>query len=205
MKAGWRCGLLGLLLLGGCQTTYQGSSPLIAGNHLPPQGQLNLLSDQLAAQLRFQFDKQLPSLPLAVTTPVPVTDFEHSGHFAQVLEQALISSLPKRGFTVIELNSSETVRVSGDGNLLLSRRAEQLPQPQGVEQVLVTSFSLNANGIHLFSRVIQLTDNRVLSSAQSTLAWSQLPNQFYQQRSVANLGGKLSRDESRPPQPIWWQ
>ncbi|WP_298444924.1 FlgO family outer membrane protein [uncultured Ferrimonas sp.] len=175
------------------------------GKSLPPQGPLNHLANQIADDLVIHHNMPIGRQVLAVTTPVPLTDFSNSSEFGLQLGDALMSSLHQRGFNLVDLNGSDVVRVSRQGNLLLSRDVQQLSNSIQADQVLVATIGHTTDGVQIYTRMLTLSNNRVVSTSQTSVAWQQLPNHFKPSRQVSLERGKLFRHaESGKGQVVEW-
>ncbi|MBY5922072.1 FlgO family outer membrane protein [Ferrimonas balearica] len=188
--------LLGLV---GCATPPEAPDGYVAsedGKVLPPQGALNLLADAIARDLVRHHDNLDTTQLTAVTTPVMLEEFDQSSQFARQLGEALTSALHQQGLNLVDLNGSDTVRVTEQGNLLLSRDFEKLAGQLPVEQVVVATIATNRESVLVNSRIISVANRRILSTSQTTVPWAQLPQYFGPSRQVSLEQGGLYRHEA---------
>ncbi|QSX28979.1 hypothetical protein JYB88_12015 [Shewanella cyperi] len=163
----------------------------------PARGQVNVLAQQMVNELLLQNDGLLPEQPLLVATPVSVADFRGSNELAQQLQQGLMAALHARYFNVVDVNLGEAVRVTAQGDLLLSRDWQQLGQNIDVAHVLVSSMSLAKDGLVLNSRIVDTGNKRVVAASQAFVAPAHLTGYLAQSERVVSRDGLLYRYEQR--------
>ncbi|QIZ77259.1 FlgO family outer membrane protein [Ferrimonas lipolytica] len=171
----------------GCQFERHGC------NGLPPQGALNVLAKQITNELTNNHHNPIEDKVVAVSTPVALDGFGNSDQFALQLGDALLSALHQQGFTVVDLNSGDVVRVTQSGNLLLSRDIEQLPNSLEVDHVVVATMGSSSDSVQIFTRILALDGNKVVATSQTSVNWRDLPNYYKPSRLVTLEHGKLFR------------
>ncbi len=127
------------------------------------------LADELAHELTQQNEMFGPDVPTVVLTPVMVSDFSKTSNFSDALQQSLMTALKMRGFQVTDVNVTDALKVSSDGEFMLARDWQLLPHNLAVEHVVVTTIDLNRTGVVLNSRVVDVNNNNVLSAAEATM------------------------------------
>lgn len=201
--------LILLMFIGGCaqqfeadydyddEFDYKAAYEQDGGKVLPPTGAMNSLADQMAADLLLNTNVVPGVNLLAVTTPVNLNDFQQSGDFNRQYGEALMTSLHQLGIRVMDLNGSDVLRVTPDGNFLLSRDFEMLSDSADVSHVLVATVAYNREGVQVYARVLQLGGNTVVSASRAELPWQQLSGHLQPSRLVNSKQGMLYRDEQR--------
>ncbi len=185
--------ILPLLLLPACSMTSPQQQAQVKSQAAP----VNLLAQQLVDELVTHNDALKPTQPLLVMTPVMVEDMQSSNALASQLQQGLITAFHQRGFNLVDLNLADAVRVTLQGDFILTRDWQQLPTDIAVEHVLVTSMS-QAKGEMLFnSRIVNVNNNRVLSAAGVRVQEQELPGYLAPSNKVVSKEGLLYRYESR--------
>ncbi|ADN76874.1 lipoprotein, putative [Ferrimonas balearica DSM 9799] len=185
-----------LLALSGCASPTDAPDGYVVaedGKALPPQGGLNVLAEAIARDLVRHHDNLDTTSLTAVTTPVMLEQFDQTSQFARQLGEALTSALHQQGLNLVDLNGSDTVRVTERGNLLLSRDFEKLASQLPVEQVVVATIATNREAVEIQSRIISVSNKRILSTSQSSVPWQQLPQYFGPARQVSLEQGGLYR------------
>ncbi|MCL1160730.1 MULTISPECIES: FlgO family outer membrane protein [Shewanella] len=185
--------ILPLLLLSACSTTSQQPQ----AEFKPQQAPVNLLAQQLVDELVIHNDALKPTQPLLVMTPAIVEDMQGSNALASQLQQSLMTAFHQRGFNLVDLNLAEAVRVTPQGDFILTRDWQQLPTDIAVDHVLVTSMSQAKGEILFNSRIVNVNNNRVLSTAGARVLEAQLPGYLAPSHKVVSKEGLLYRYENR--------
>ncbi len=90
--------------------------------------------------------------------------------------EALATVLPQYGVDIIEFKLTKNLAVGMSGDLALSRQIDELHEEVGMDYVLTGTLVTTRRGVQVNSRVVSVSDQRVIASA-STL----LPNLVLQQ------------------------
>ncbi|MBY6186085.1 hypothetical protein KUV89_05560 [Marinobacter hydrocarbonoclasticus] len=193
--------LAATLLLGlfGCATAPEppaGYPVEENGKVLPPQGELNVLAETIARDLVRHHDNMDTTRLMAVTTPVMLEQFDQSSQFARQLGEALTAALHQQGLNLLDLNGGNTVRVTEQGNLMLTRDFEQLASQLPVEEVVVATIATSRDSVVINSRILSVANKRIVSTSHSSVPWQQLPQHFGPSRQVSLEAGGLYRHEA---------
>ena len=186
-----------MLMLGACSTTDdRDSQALVSGNHLPSTSAVIHLTQQLANELVRQNDQLTPKQPLLVATPVLIETLMVTNSLGLQIQQGLIAALHDHQFNLIDLNVGDNVRVTDKGDFLLTRDWRQLPADLPVEHVLVTTMSSSVDAVLINSRIVNVTNNRVVSVASASVGVSDLPGYLSMSDAVVSQDGLLFRNQS---------
>ncbi len=195
---------LAALLLSACATSdvHESHSHLSAGNQLPATSAINHMSEQIVTELVEQNDELSSKQPLLVATPVLLDSFNKTNAVGLQLQQGLIAALHARQFNLVDINVGDNIRVTPDGDFLLTRDWKQLPSGIAVEHVVVSTMSINSNGVVVNSRIVNVTNNRVVSASQGAFGINELPGYLKSSEKVTSNDGLLYRDSQRGLQEV---
>ncbi|MGS0673908.1 FlgO family outer membrane protein [Shewanella sp. 125m-1] len=188
---------LSLLLTFGCAST-EGDNPaeqqMANGYGLPHTAAINHLSQQMANELVRQNDSLRPNQPLLVATPVLVSDMTLTNALALQYQQGLIAALHDHQFNLVDINVSDALKVTADGEFIMSRDWQQLSSDLPVENVVVSTMSLSTQGVAINSRIVNVTNNRVVSAAQGFVNAAAMPGYIRVSEKVVSENGLLYRN-----------
>ena len=184
------------LLLSACANSGEGLSKnnLSQGNQLPSTSAINHLSEQIVSELVEHNDELGSDQPLLVATPVLLESFNQTNAVGLQLQQGLIAALHARQFNLVDINVGDNIRVTPQGDVLLTRDWQQLPSGIAVEHVLVSTMSINTRGLVVNSRIENITNNRVVSASQGTFNINELPGYLKASEKITSRDGLLYRD-----------
>ncbi len=195
--------LSSVLLLNACaQSGSSDMEPLASGNQLPQRSAINHMSQQIVNELVRQNDDLKSNQPLLVATPVFLDDLKRTNAIGLQLQQGFISALHDHQFSLVDINVGDNIRVTPEGDFLLTRDWKLLPSGIAVEHVLVSTMSLNTLGVVVNSRIVNVTNNRVISASQGSFSVSDLPGYLKYSEKVVSEEGLLYRDSSVGKQEI---
>ncbi|MCG9729237.1 hypothetical protein L1D44_05185 [Shewanella sp. Isolate13] len=187
--------LLPVLFALGCATTASQVEPQMMNGHgLPHTEAVNHLSQQMANELIRQNDSLRPDQPLLVATPVLLSDMKTTNALGLQFQQGLIASLHDHQFNLVDINVSDALKVTPDGEFILTRDWQQLPSDIPVENVVVSTMSFSTQGIAINSRIVNVTNNRVVSAAQGFVNANAMPDYVRPSEKVVSENGLLYRD-----------
>ncbi|NMH65528.1 FlgO family outer membrane protein [Shewanella salipaludis] len=183
-----------VLLMGGCaghDTAMVATPGLTLAAVLPPQGAINYLAERIVNDLVLHNTGLGQDQPLLVTTPVMVDDLMQTNALALQLQQGFVGALQQREFSLVDQNVAQMLSVTPQGDFILSRDWQKLPQDLQVEHLLVTTLSAAVNGMVINSRIVELGTGRVLSSSQSFVSQAELPDYLQPAERVVSRQGLL--------------
>lgn len=100
-----------------------------------------------------EFDESLRS-----TTPL-------GNQFAE----ALATLLPQYGVDIIEYKLTKNLSIGADGDLALSRQVSDLQDEIGMDYILTGTLVTTRRGVQINSKVVSVSDHRVVASASTLL------------------------------------
>ncbi|MCE9679988.1 hypothetical protein LZP69_12520 [Shewanella sp. AS1] len=183
-----------VLLLGACAQPVT-QTRLESGNQLPAQSAVLNLTKQLGNELVRQNNQFNAKQPLLVVTPVWLTKLSDSNALGRQIQQGLIAAMHDHQFNLLDINVAEQVRVTENGDFLLSRDWRKLPSQLPVEHVLVSTMSRSRDELIINSRIVNVTNNRVVSVASASVKTADLPGYLQVSESVVAVDGLLYRNE----------
>ena len=185
--------LLPLLFALGCETTTELPKASSDGYGLPHTAAINQVSMQMVNALVRQNDGLRSDQPLIVTTPVLVNDLQTTNAFGLQFQQGLIAALHDNQFNLVDVNVSEALKVLPSGEFILSRDWQQL---------VVSTMSLSNSGMALTSRIVNVTNNRVVSAAQGFVNAKEMADYIRPSQKVVSEGGLLYRNSNLAEQTV---
>ena len=189
---------LALLVLVGCATKpVAPPKPSLAdGNGLPPTATINHLAQRIVIELVKQNDALRPDQPIVVATPVLVGNLSSTNALAQQLQQGLMTSLHSFMFNVVDLNLGDGLSVTADGDFILTRDWQKLSTNLPVDHIVVSTMSPTTNGMAINTRIVTLSNNRVVSASQTYVTQNELSNYMQPSEQVISQDGILYRQSS---------
>ncbi|MCG9697181.1 FlgO family outer membrane protein [Shewanella sp. Isolate11] len=185
--------LSALLALSGCANNQAEQPVLASGNKLPTDSAVINLTKQLANELVRQNAQQIAKQPLLVATPVFLDSLSTTNELGLQIQQGLIAAMHDHQFNLLDVNVAERVKVTDQGDFLLSRDWKQLPAELSVSYVLVSTMSRSADALVVNSRIVNISDNRVASVASMSIDRTELPGYLYASDKVVSKQGLLYR------------
>jgi TolB-like protein len=164
---------------------------------LSPKGQINVLAEKLVNEMVVHNDSLRPDQPLLVTTPVMLSEFNDTNELGLQLQQGMIAAFHAHEFNLVDMNVSESLRSTLQGEFILSRDWQQLPADLPVSHVLVSTMSFTSEGLVLNARVVDVSNNRVVAAAQSFAANVTLSGYLQRSEKVTSRDGILYRHEAQ--------
>ncbi|MDF1485053.1 FlgO family outer membrane protein [Ramlibacter sp. H39-3-26] len=149
---------LALAFMGaGCAQYYYGGGTLLR----PDPIALNYeAADRLMASALLD-----PGRPLLVATLVHVDQLSQSSRLGRIFSEQLASRLTQRGMLVRELKLHGSVLAKSDeGELMLSREAQNLGQSQDAQAVLVGTYAPTANTVYVNAKLVNPVTGTVLAA-----------------------------------------
>ncbi|MDD8058656.1 MULTISPECIES: FlgO family outer membrane protein [Shewanella] len=169
----------------------------IQGAGLAPKGQINVWAEKLVNELVLQNDALRSDQPLLITTPVLSNNLNATNELALQLQQGMLAAFHAREFNLVDMNVAINLRATEQGEFMLSRNWELLPSGLPVSHVLVSTMSMTPEGVVFNGRVVNVTNNRVLSAVQSFVAASSLSGYLQPSELIESRNGLLYRHEKK--------
>lgn len=137
---------------------------------------MDKLSFQLANEIKNNSIMPAKS-PILVMTPVFVDKFASSNKFGRILQQTLMSELYRNGFYVSDLNISEYLRVTEQGDFILTRNWKEISKELDVNYLLVSTIGVTKKGYIINCRILYLYNHQMLAAANTFIPQNYL-NEF---------------------------
>jgi TolB-like protein len=163
---------------------------------LSPKGQVNVLAEKLVNELVVHNDALRADQPLLVTTPVMLNGFDKTNDLGLQLQQGMIAAFHAHEFNLVDMNVAESLRSTQQGEFILSRDWQQLPSDLPVSHVVVSSMSFTPEGLVVNARVVDVSNNRVVSAAQSFASNVTLSGYLVPSNKIISRDGVLYRHET---------
>ena len=103
--------------------------------------------------------------PILVASFVNIDDLDNSSTFGRVVSEQFASRFKQRDYTTIEMKLRTNVFIRADsGEFLLSRELAEISTKHRAQAVVVGTYAVASKKVYLTTRVINVSDGRVLSS-----------------------------------------
>lgn len=83
--------------------------------------------------------------------------------------EALATLLPQYGVDIIEYKLTKNLSIGADGDLALSRQVSDLQDEIGMDYILTGTLVTTRRGVQINSKVVSVSDHRVVASASTLL------------------------------------
>ncbi|MFC1591883.1 FlgO family outer membrane protein [Thermodesulfobacteriota bacterium] len=119
-------------------------------------------------------DRLPPSDPVLVSTFVSIDDLSQSSTFGRVSSEQIASRLAQRGYRVIDLKLRDESALikKRQGEFFLSRDLKHISLEHNAQAVLVGTYAVGQQVIHVSARVVRTNDNSLLASDDYNIALS---------------------------------
>jgi TolB-like protein len=119
-------------------------------------------ADALLNNIRPKLPKDSPIL---VASFVDIDDLDSSSTFGKVVSEQIASRFKQRNYATIEMKLRTNIFIRADsGELLLSRELSEISSKHRAQAVVVGTYAVASKKVYLTTRVINVSDGRVLSS-----------------------------------------
>ncbi|PJG59993.1 FlgO family outer membrane protein [Aeromonas cavernicola] len=160
--------------------------------------ELNWLVARMADQLMERKSLTTITEPIAVASFVDLDTLQDTNWMGQQIEESFIYELNRRGEVVVDFKLTGSIKVTPQGDFVLSRNYKELSSRLPISRILVGTFSRNQQGILVNARIIDLRTKMVETSAQSLIPQQYLngKNNSFGRASV-NRGYLMRGSDSR--------
>ncbi|WP_153913936.1 FlgO family outer membrane protein [Shewanella sp. TC10] len=162
---------------------------------IAPKSQINILTEKVVNELVLQNDSLRSDQPLLVTTPVRLDNFNQTDALGLQLQQGFVAAFHGHEFNLVDLNVAKALRATEQGEFILSRDWKLLPSDLPVSHVVVSTMDTTPMGLALNTRIVNVSNNRVVSAVQTFVNMSSLPGYLKPSNKVISDGGLLYRNE----------
>ncbi|PHS89149.1 hypothetical protein AAW02_08010 [Aeromonas dhakensis] len=186
------------LALAGC-----GTDPINRDLGDPRQAAQGMELNWLVARMTDQLmeRKSLTTLtePIAVASFVDLDTLQDTNWMGQQIEESFIYELNRRGEVVVDFKLTGSIKVTPQGDFVLSRNYKDLSPRLPISRILVGTFSRNSKGILINARIIDLRTKMVETTAQSMIPQKYLfgANNSFGRASI-NRGYLMRDSQARP-------
>jgi len=168
-----------LLIVSGCANNNYNSdySALVEQNQ---QRSLHYYVEQLARQLFLTSSPKLEqNRSIAVGTILPITqlsgnDSPPSSVLGQQLQESLVTLAAQAGFSVIEFKTANTVKITDNQDIMLSRTLSEIDTSFNADYYLTGTYFSQAQTLVVNVRLIQISDHNVVAAATDTIPISSM-------------------------------
>ena len=127
--------------------------------------ELNRIASELADQLiKYKVESAVDTDILAIATLVDVHSYKQPNELGRVLSEDLIHEMHRRGENVLEYHVTGYVEVTPDGDITLSRKAEELAKAAPVSRFLIGTIAKSKGGYVINTRIVSLKTHLVEST-----------------------------------------
>ena len=137
--------------------------------------------------------------PIAVASFVDLDTLQDTNWMGQQIEESFIYELNRRGEVVVDFKLTGSIKVTPQGDFVLSRNYKDLSSRLPISRILVGTFSRNSKGILVNARVIDMRTKMVETTAQSLIPQQYLfgANNSFGRASI-NRGYLMRDSQARP-------
>jgi len=122
------------------------------------------LTDQLTQNKNFY---KISDPIIAITSLVYHSDYDRTNKLGNIIAENLIHEMQVRGFRVLDYKVMPVIKVTPQGDFAISRNIKKLKRKYLINYVLTGTIIEMYNGMVLNVRIVDLSTNLVLSSAQA--------------------------------------
>ncbi len=126
---------------------------------------INDIAEQLFKSTRIKTADKV-----AITTFVDLHQLNKTSYFGRKLSESMYNELHTRGFNVVDVRGTKTIRINAEGEFFVTRDIQLLDKKR-VENsyILVATYSKFGSGILLNARIIDNINGDVISTARSII------------------------------------
>ncbi|WP_421219904.1 FlgO family outer membrane protein [Aeromonas enteropelogenes] len=129
--------------------------------------ELNWLVARMTDQLMERKSLTTLTEPIAVASFVDLDTLQDTNWMGQQIEESFIYELNRRGEVVVDFKLTGSIKVTPQGDFVLSRNYKELSSRLPISRILVGTFSRNKQGILVNARIIDMRTKMVETTAQS--------------------------------------
>lgn len=118
--------------------------------------------DQMAAELSRR--QANPQAPLLVASAQDLDDLGRSERLGRLIGELVASAFSGEGYLVQEVRLRDSLRISSEGEHLLSRDLEHLESDHLADVVITSTYALAGNRAYITIKAVRLADGLVISS-----------------------------------------
>ena len=161
--------------------------------------ELNWLVARMTDQLMERKSLSTLTDPIAVASFVDLDTLQDTNWMGQQIEESFIYELNRRGEVVVDFKLTGSIKVTPQGDFVLSRNYKELSPRLPISRILVGTFSRNSKGVLVNARIIDMRTKMVETTAQSLIPQKYLfgANNSFGRASI-NRGYLMRDSQARP-------
>lgn len=123
------------------------------------------IADQLVKSSRLKINSKI-----AITSFVNLSNLDKSSYFGRKVSESMFNELHIRGFNLIDIRGTKSIRVNDNGEFFISRNIKLLNNKTVLTPyILVGTYSQFGKGILLNARIVDNTTGDVISTARTII------------------------------------
>ncbi|MGY3925747.1 FlgO family outer membrane protein [Aeromonas simiae] len=131
-----------------------------------PGMELNWLAARMTEQMMEKRSPSTLSEPIAVASFVDLDTLQDTNWTGLQLQESFIYELNRRGQVVVDFKLTGAIKVTPQGDFVLSRNYKDLATRLPISRILVGTFSRNKAGVLVNARIMDLRTKMVETTAQ---------------------------------------
>ncbi len=135
-----------------------------------------------------------PKTPIAVASFVNLKDLESTNWLGQEISESFIYELQRHGFVVVDFKMTGYIRVTKEGDFVLSRDWKELPERQIIDYVVTGTMMKQEKGVMINARMIGMQSHVVVASAQSFIPSWVFSDEVTINKDVKMIDGMIIRE-----------
>ncbi|WP_460858504.1 FlgO family outer membrane protein [Rheinheimera gaetbuli] len=173
--------LMCVLSVTSCQNTLPAAPVLadsVAGARYSEGFSPSRYNVQLDSYVEQMIIKMLPDTPAELTKNIAVASFvdfdsslQQTHALGNQLAENFLTLLPRFGYAVTDTKVTKHIASSDRGDLIFSRQQRLFFRNKNVHAVLAGTLIYTPKGVEVYSRLIRLKDQSVISSAKITIPY----------------------------------
>jgi TolB-like protein len=122
------------------------------------------LTDQLTQNKNFY---KISEPIIAITSLVYQTDYDKTNKLGNIIAENMIHEMQVRGYRILDYKVMPVIKITSEGDFAITRNIAKLKKKHLINYVLTGTIIEMYNGMVLNVRIVDLSSNLVLSSAQA--------------------------------------
>jgi TolB-like protein len=141
--------------------------------------------------------------PVAVASFVNLKDLESTNWLGNQLSESFVHELQRHGLLIVDFKTTGHIRVTKDGDYVLSRDWQELPERQIIDYVVTGTMIEQAGGVIVNARMIGIESKVVVATAQAFIPAWVIGDEFTHQQNINNSvkmkDGMIIRSRAKLP------
>lgn len=162
-----------------------------------PRHTLDFFLDDLAQELLDTNNYLTARTPMAIVSFVDIEKMNDTNWLGNTMTDGMIYQMQRRGFRVVDFKNTGFIRVTEEGDFVLSRNWKELDPEQQIDYVLTGTMLRQGGGILVNARIIGMRSRVVVASAQGFLPANRIGRDIDTLRKVRVEDGVVIRGDKR--------